>query len=67
VPIAEQIGCTMPQLALAWCLKNPFVSTVIIGASCFEQLQENLDASQVKAKIDNKVMTDINKILEEYH
>lgn len=33
-PIAEELGCTMPQLALAWCGANPNVSTVIMGASC---------------------------------
>ncbi|MDO8754011.1 MAG: aldo/keto reductase, partial [Anaerolineales bacterium] len=37
-PIAKELGCTLSQLALAWCLKNPFVSTVITGASRVEQV-----------------------------
>src|SRR5207248_9598575 len=40
-PIAREIGCTMAQLSLAWCLKNPNVSSVITGASRPEQVTEN--------------------------
>jgi len=50
--IAAEIGCTTAQLAIAWCLKNPRVSTVILGASRRSQLEENLDALAVAAKID---------------
>ena len=35
-PIADRLGCTMAQLALAWCTKNPHVSSVITGASKVE-------------------------------
>ncbi|HET7143749.1 MAG TPA: aldo/keto reductase, partial [Anaerolineales bacterium] len=41
-PIAKELGCTLSQLSLAWCLKNPFVSTVITGASRVEQVHENM-------------------------
>jgi voltage-dependent potassium channel beta subunit len=44
LPIAEELGCTPSQLAIAWCLLNPDVSTVILGASRPEQLDENLAA-----------------------
>ena len=45
-PIAEELRCTLAQLALAWVLKNPNVSTVITGASGVEQVQENLGAAE---------------------
>ena len=41
-PIAQTLGCSMAQLALAWCLTNPNVSTVITGASRPEQVTENM-------------------------
>jgi len=46
-PIAEQAGITLPQLALAWCLRHATVSSVIIGASVPEQVRENAKASGV--------------------
>jgi voltage-dependent potassium channel beta subunit len=61
VPICEELGCSLPQLALAWCLKNPNVSTVILGASKPEQLTENLGAMDVE--IGDDVMTEIEEIL----
>lgn len=45
LPIAGELGCTPSQLAIAWCLLNPNVSTVILGASRPEQLAENLAAA----------------------
>jgi voltage-dependent potassium channel beta subunit len=59
-PIASEIGCTLGQLALAWCLKNPNVSTVITGASRVEQLRENLRALEVVQKLDAGVMARID-------
>jgi voltage-dependent potassium channel beta subunit len=50
--IATEIGCSSGQLAIAWCLKNPWVSTVILGATRATQLQENLGALAVVGKID---------------
>ncbi|PJF45394.1 MAG: aldo/keto reductase, partial [Candidatus Thermofonsia Clade 3 bacterium] len=41
-PIANDLGCTMSQLAIAWCVKNPHVSTVITGASRVSQVHENM-------------------------
>lgn len=46
-PIAERLGITMSQLALAWCLRRPEVSSVIIGASRPEQVEDNAGASGV--------------------
>jgi aryl-alcohol dehydrogenase-like predicted oxidoreductase len=63
-PLAEELGCTMSQLALAWCLKNPDVSTVITGASRPEQVKENMAALEVVAKLKPDVMDRIEDILD---
>jgi voltage-dependent potassium channel beta subunit len=54
--IADELGCTLSQLALAWCLKNPYVSTVITGASRVEQVHENMKASEVAPKLTPEIM-----------
>lgn len=59
-PIAADLGCTLAQLALAWCLKNPHVSTVITGASRVEQVRENLAALPVVARLAPDVMARID-------
>ncbi|GAB4542695.1 MAG: aldo/keto reductase [Anaerolineales bacterium] len=61
-PIAKDLGGTLSQLALAWCLKNPFVSTVITGASRVEQVRENMKASDVADKITPEIMEKIDVI-----
>ena len=62
--LAKDIGISLPQLALAWCLKNNDVSTVITGASKFEQLRENLKTIDILEKINSEVMEKIETILE---
>ncbi|HZD12131.1 MAG TPA: aldo/keto reductase, partial [Candidatus Binatus sp.] len=62
-PIAKEAGCTMAQLSLAWCLKNPHVSTVITGASRPEQVTENMKAIDVVDKLDTKAMERIDAVL----
>lgn len=62
--IAQELGCTMAQLAIAWCLKNPNVSTVITGASNPEQVTENLAALDVVPKLTNEVIMRLEEILE---
>ena len=61
-PIAQELDCSLSQLALAWCLKNPFVSTVITGASRAEQVQENMKASEVAPKLTPEIMERIDAI-----
>ena len=61
-PIAKELGGTIPQLALAWCLKNPFVSTVITGASRVEQVHENMKAGEIAPKITPEIMEKIDVI-----
>lgn len=55
VPIAKELNCTLAQLALAWCLTKPQVSTVIVGASSIEQLRENLKASDLKTQLTKEI------------
>ena len=63
-PIAKDLDCTMAQLALAWCLKNPNVSTVITGATRPEQVVENMKALEVAPKLDKEIMQKIETVLE---
>jgi len=62
-PIAKELECTLAQLALAWCLKNPNVSTVITGASKPEQVVENMKAVEVAPKLNLDVMGRIENVL----
>jgi voltage-dependent potassium channel beta subunit len=62
MPIARELGCSMAQLAIAWCVKNPQVSTVILGASRLDQLHENLKALDVVASLTPDVMAKIDAV-----
>ncbi len=57
--IADELECELAQLALAWCAKNPHVSTVITGASHAGQVRENLGALDVLERLDDDVMARI--------
>jgi len=61
-PIAEELECSLAQLAIAWAAVNPNVSTVILGATRMEQLKENLQALNVMSKLTTDVILRINKI-----
>jgi voltage-dependent potassium channel beta subunit len=61
--VAKDLGCSVAQLALAWCLKNPRVSTVITGASQAAQVVENMKAIDVAGKIDSAVRQRIDAII----
>jgi len=54
-PIADRLGCTMAQLALAWCTKNPNVSTVMTGASRVEQVVQNFETLDVIDALTDEV------------
>ncbi|KPF69632.1 alcohol dehydrogenase [beta proteobacterium AAP99] len=60
--IAKELGCTLSQLAIAWCAKNPNVSTVITGASKLAQVKENMKAVDVIAKLTPEVIAKIEEI-----
>uniref|UniRef100_A0A8C1DV86 Voltage-gated potassium channel subunit beta-1 n=1 Tax=Cyprinus carpio carpio TaxID=630221 RepID=A0A8C1DV86_CYPCA len=61
--IAERLGCTLPQLAIAWCLRNEGVSCVLLGASSTEQLMENIGAIQVLPKLSSSIIHEVDSIL----
>ena len=59
--VAKEAGIPLPQLAIAWCLKNENVSTVILGASRVEQLKENLKAIEVVERLSPELMKHIDR------
>lgn len=62
-PIAADLGCTLAQLGLAWCLTNPNVSTVITGATRPAQVHENMAALEVAPKLTEDVLAAIEDVL----
>lgn len=63
--VAADVGCRVGQLALAWCLKNPHVSTVITGASRASQVVENMQAQAVVSRLEAPIMAKIAAIIGE--
>ncbi len=63
-PIADKLGMTTAQMAIAWCLKNPHVSSVITGASKPEQVSQNMHALEYVDKLTPEVMQQIESVLE---
>lgn len=64
IDLATEIGTSMPKLAIAWCLKNENVSTVILGASKTQQLVETLNSFETVYKLDKEIMEKIELILD---
>jgi voltage-dependent potassium channel beta subunit len=62
-PVADELGVSLAQLAIAWCLLNPHVSTVMLGASRLEQLEHNLGAMGVVSRLDEGVRGRIEEAL----
>lgn len=63
LPVSAELGCSLAQLALAWCCKNPHVSTVITGATSVQQVKENMVALTVLPKLTDEVMKRIDDII----
>ena len=61
--IADEVGISLPRFAIAWCLKNKNVSTVILGASKVAQLTENLKASDDAELITEEVIKKVDEVL----
>jgi voltage-dependent potassium channel beta subunit len=61
--IARDLGLSLPVFAIAWCLRNPNVSTVILGASKVTQLTENLHAVEAQAKLTDDVMKQVDDLV----
>lgn len=62
-PVAKELDCTLAQLSLAWCLKNPNVSTVLTGASQPKQVEENMKVIEALPKLGPEIMERIDSIL----
>lgn len=62
--VAKKLGVSLTHLSLAWCLKNPHVSTVILGASRAEQLKDNLAAMPVVNKLTSDLLGEIEAIVQ---
>ncbi|MCA9233329.1 MAG: aldo/keto reductase, partial [Planctomycetales bacterium] len=58
--LADQLGTSIPKLAIAWCLKNPNVSTVILGASKVAHLEETLESLDTVPLLTAEVMEQID-------
>jgi aryl-alcohol dehydrogenase-like predicted oxidoreductase len=61
--VASELGTSMARMAIAWCVKNPRVSSVITGASRVEQVRDNLEAIRVVPQLTADVMKTIDAIL----
>jgi len=59
-PISNELGCTLSQLAIAWCASNPRVSTVITGASNKAQVVENMRAIEIIPQLDSALLNQIH-------
>jgi voltage-dependent potassium channel beta subunit len=62
--LADGLGIKMAQLSIAWCLKNPHVSTVILGATNKQQLLDNLGSLDILSKLTDDVMKQIEDIVQ---
>jgi voltage-dependent potassium channel beta subunit len=61
-PLAESVGATLGQFSIAWCLQNPYVSSVLTGASRVEQLRENLKAKEFVERFTPELIEEIDRI-----
>lgn len=61
--LASELGVSLPALSIAWCIKNPNVTTAILGATKKEQLLDNLSALEVLGTLDNAVIEKIEAIM----
>jgi voltage-dependent potassium channel beta subunit len=64
--VAADLDCTTAQLAIAWCARNPHVSTVMTGASSLRQFEENMAALAVRDRLDDEVVARIEAIAAAY-
>jgi len=62
--VAKKLDTELAQLALAWILKNENVSSIILGVSKVQQLRDNLKALDVKDKLTEEIVKEINSIIE---
>ena len=60
-PVAERSGCSLTQLALAWCLRQPSVSSVIVGATRVEHVDENVAAGDLD--LDPAAIAEVDQLI----
>jgi aryl-alcohol dehydrogenase-like predicted oxidoreductase len=63
IRVSREVGCTPAQLALAYCLKNPQVSSVLFGSTNVSQIQENLQTLEVLPHINQEVMAQLRELI----
>ena len=63
--VAEELQCSLAQLAIAWCARNPHVSTVITGATSVQQVNENLKSLEVLPKLTDAVCQRIDEVIRQ--
>jgi aryl-alcohol dehydrogenase-like predicted oxidoreductase len=63
--VAEELQCSLAQLAIAWCARNPHVSTVITGATSVQQVNENLKSLEVLPKLTDAVCQRIDEVMRQ--
>ena len=63
-PIAKEMGATLAQFSIAWCLQNPYVSSVITGATRLEQVDENMKALEFEDAFTPEVIAAIDEVFE---
>ena len=61
--VADELGTSLPKLAIAWCLRNPNVSTVILGTSKVHQLEETLGALDIVPQLTGEVVSRLEEIV----
>lgn len=61
--VVKSLECTLAQLAIAWCLKNSHVSSVIVGASSLDQLGENLKALTIAEQLNSDILQHIERVV----
>jgi aryl-alcohol dehydrogenase-like predicted oxidoreductase len=64
-PLAADMGATLAQFSLAWCLQNPWVSTVMTGASRVEQVHENMKALDFVDSFTPEIMSAIDRVFSD--
>jgi aryl-alcohol dehydrogenase-like predicted oxidoreductase len=62
--VAKELNCTLAQMSIAWCALNPNVSTVILGATKKEQLNDNLKSLEIVSKLTPAIIDKIEKIMK---
>jgi aryl-alcohol dehydrogenase-like predicted oxidoreductase len=62
--VADKLGMSLAALSIAWCIKNPNVTTAILGATKKEQLLDNLKALEVVDKLTPEIMTEIDEVMQ---